>query len=148
MKKNINFFVAFAMAFSLLATISLAQTTTTTQSATCSISLGLTFDFGNVAAGGISDERSVSITNDGDIATNDISISGDAWNGPSFFDVSATHFSTTQGQLYGDMSFLGTGSPLPDLQPSEPETVYFKVQIPNHQTFGTYSQTITFTVSC
>lgn len=120
------------------------------QTPVCSINVGPDFDFGSLAAGTISLERLVTITNSGDDPTTSLQISGGNWiSGLNSFDFSATHFSTNSGEDYSVMTPLGSSpSSLPILEQSASEDIYFKVMIPDHQDSGNYLQIITFTVSC
>jgi len=145
----------FARAFIVLLFVSILVMITSinvsvADDTTCSISLISDLAFGSLSAGGLSSEKTVAITNDGESATTSLQISGQPWtSGSNSFDVSATHFSTTSGEEYSAMNQLSTiPFDLANLEPSSSETVYFRVMVPNNKEYGNYEQTITFTVTC
>ena len=83
-------------------------------------------------------------------------IKGVDWTdgGTNTFGVGQTHWSLTSTTLYGSMTALtipvsDDGDSLEDtVSHGDPLEVYFKLSIPAGQVAASYTQTITFTVSC
>jgi len=155
MKKN-TFVLFTIIILTLLFHISLGQTetttttdtlTTTTPAPTCDVSVNPTLSFSAVNAGSTSSDVSTTLNNVGNsIAT--LSISGSDWVSGQF-DASQTHWDVNPITDFGGNPLSSTPVQVTDnFDPLTSLTLHFVVQIPAHQSSGSYSQTITVTVSC
>jgi len=80
-----------------------------------------------------------------------LDVFGNDWQTSSGFLVGQTHWSTTL-TAYSSMNPLLSSATTPHvdsaLLPTESDTVHFALQVPAHQAVASYTQTITFEVSC
>ena len=112
---------------------------------TCGVTSNTPLNFGTVAVGQTSAEKTVTLTYSGNAPTY-VLISGTDWSGTSF-PVIATHYSLTTPVAYDSMTPLTTSPTSIDGPISIATSLYFKLKVPTIAA-GTYTQTITFTGSC
>lgn len=122
--------------------------------ATCGIDAAPDIDFGALTENDISDEKSTTVSNSGNAGAVTV-IDGTNWiSGANSFPSEQTHFfATTSGTPYASMTPLPTtgsdpSAALGTIGPDGSLDVFFRVQIPDAQPVGEYSQTITFTSTC
>jgi hypothetical protein len=116
---------------------------------TCGISAN-ELNFGNVDAGQISSEKNVALTNTGNTPATILTLKGNDWTPSPGMSVGQTHWIMTSGINYDSMTAMTTSEASlgQQVSPGSPLPVYFKLQIPEGQTQGDYTQTVTFTGGC
>ena len=119
-------------------------TNTATISKTCDVQAA-GVDFGAlVPTGSKTVDTSVSQTNGGNTAA-PLTIEGSAWTGGTGMPVGQTSWAVGTGSpvaLTGSPASAGT------LDPVTPTVVHLTLAVPAHQAAASYTQTITFAVSC
>ncbi|MBI5159163.1 right-handed parallel beta-helix repeat-containing protein, partial [Candidatus Micrarchaeota archaeon] len=121
-------------------------------SATCGLVANTSaVNFGTLAVGQTSSEEALTINNTGTVSSQ-VQISGTSWtSGSNSFSVTSSKFhNTTSGVAYASKYALESSNSLAyvPLAPLNIFTTYLQTLIPEGQETGTYTQTITYTVSC